>query len=194
MKNKKQLFSLLLLASCSLMQQTVFASAASAGEGSANPPGGPSIHNWQFYAETIVPGFKLKGLENQHTVASEFVYNSKIEELEFSKLITALETVAKHNQKKLYSALLESVEESIYDETTLHNAQLLTQKNGRELLTSIQKEFKRLENSGEISLKNDNDALGFSEEEKTNILQPIYTWAKEQRKKDLVDELSKILL
>ena len=38
MKNKKQLFSLLLLASCSLVQQTVFAAAAS-----ANPPGGPAI-------------------------------------------------------------------------------------------------------------------------------------------------------
>ena len=39
MKNKKQLFSLLLLASCSLVQQTVFAAAAS-----ANPPGGPVIN------------------------------------------------------------------------------------------------------------------------------------------------------
>jgi hypothetical protein len=53
MKNKKQLFSLLLLASCSLVQQTVFAAAAA----SANPPGGPKIDGSQG---EIVPGDKLQ--------------------------------------------------------------------------------------------------------------------------------------
>ncbi len=90
MKNKKQLFSLLLLASCSLVQQTVFAAAAS-----ANPPGGPVINeiplNVLEDAVKIIINFEQEGL---YDVLSAAIENNSAHNPTLARNFTAI--VNKH--------------------------------------------------------------------------------------------------
>jgi hypothetical protein len=184
MKNKKQLFSLLLLVSCSLAQQTVFAAAAK------DVPGSPAIDpsvKWREYAKTIKPGEKLKYESPQYNKVYKYSLsaglNSKGEKLEgvtFEKLIDALFFLKNNeNSNDLYTSMLAIVQERIYNEDRPDNVQLLQQKKGRELLTSLQQELRRLEETGQIPLQLDESAENrppITQEDEDNILSPVYKW------------------
>jgi hypothetical protein len=177
MKNKKQLFSLLLLVSCSLVQQTVFAAAAA----SANPPGKPKIDGSQG---EIVPGDKLQKDSPEY----KKVYGYKIGNtrnkvgLDFGEIIIGLRTAMEHGNVLLYNALIELTRESIY--------------NGL-VPVEVAREFKRLEVSGEIPLnlgaERNRGNENFSADEKKDILWPLLVWAIEQNDLSLTEELWQIL-
>ena len=176
MKNKKQLFSLLLLVSCSLVQQTVFAAAAS-----ANPPGGPKIDGSQ---SEIVPGDKLQEGSPEY----KKVYGYKIGNtgnkvgLNFGEIIRGLRTAMEHKNVLLYNALIKLTRDSIY--------------NGL-VPVEVAREFRRLEASGEIPLHIgagiDRGNTDFSAYEEKNILWPLLVWAIEQNDSNLTYELYRII-
>ncbi len=175
MKNKKQLFSLLLLASCSLVQQTVFAAAAAGG-----------LHKESVYNTKRNAGFNSAG--------------KQLVGIKFAELINALKIIGQHWQADLYKVLLGSVAKSIYDEKTPDNLKLLKEEGeeGRKLLTSMQQELKRLQETQEIlpfidPRDADDNYTEFKEKEKNDVLWPVYVWAIEQDNYGLTDELWQIL-
>jgi hypothetical protein len=103
MKNKKQLFSLLLLVSCSLAQQTVFAAAAS-----ANPPGGPAID-----ASTAQKKFD-KNLKSLSFAATQAAFNFEPED----ERLTPTERAVKNHPN-----LLENMKEALAAGATISKAQ-----------------------------------------------------------------------
>ncbi len=193
MKNKKQLFSLLLLASCSLVQQTVFAAAAS-----ANPPGGPKIDGSQG---EIVPGDKLqkgspeyKHVYNYLIGAGKNVDGKAIVGIKFSEIKKGLTVALEHENFPLLSALTDLADKSIYNES---------------VNKEVRKEFEHFQNT-DVRLRQWNPRLddergtpfegGSNEKEKTenikkvvNILWPLLVWAIEQNNFQLTYELYKII-
>jgi hypothetical protein len=101
MKNKKQLFSLLLLVSCSLVQQTVFAA-------SANPPGGPAID-----ASTAQKKFD-KNLKSLSFAATQAAFNFEPED----ERLTPTERAVKNHPN-----LLENMKEALAAGATISEAQ-----------------------------------------------------------------------
>ncbi len=187
MKNKKQLFSLLLLASCSLIQQTVFAAAAA---------GGLQAETWQDYAKSVEAGKKLSKEEEKtvYNTQRSAGFNSTRQQLvgiTFGELIKGLKTVKDRKQADLYKALLKSVQENIYNTQTPENQAL--GRHGYSRLMTLQEELKRLEVSDEIPLNIVPGFEAFSDEEEAYILWPLLVWAIEQNDPSLTVELYKII-